>query len=403
MKKILFTSYSGYPNPNSGGPNKIIFEIIQNLDREKYQVDYLSYDLFLENITHLNNQGSFQKKLSIKKQLTNYLFNNFKLYRSLTANSLYLKYHYKKRDRFIKKRIEGKNYDIIHAHDSLSLYNLLNVKSKKILTIHSKGSIIQDLKDSFYNQRYLRKNVERFKKMEMDAFNNTDIVTFPSKAAKDLFIKGKEEYLKNNNIKIVYNGIDFNYITNRNNNINILEKLGIDKKIKIKLLNVAQHIKPKRIELIIQSVYELINKYEKEIILICVGKGPETQYLEELAISFGVYKNIKFIPYLSHEEVLDLMRVCDFLIMPSERVVFDMVILEALASGLCVIASEEGGNIEIIQEGINGYFIKDFTSSEILAKIIENKKPDNQIIIYSIRNYSLNTMITNYCNLYEKL
>jgi len=97
------------------------------------------------------------------------------------------------------------------------------------------------------------------------------------------------------------------------------------------------------------------------------------------------------------------MRVCDFLIMPSERVVFDMVILEALASGLCVIASEEGGNIEIIQEGINGYFIKDFTSSEILAKIIENKKPDNQIIIYSIRNYSLNTMITNYCNLYEKL
>ena len=174
--KILFTTYSGYPTPNSGGPNKIIFEIIQNLDREKYQVDFLSYDLFLEDIQPLKSKESFENKLSVKRRFTNYLFSNYKLYRILTANSLYLKYHYKKRDNRLKKNVRGKKYDVIHAHDSLSLYNLLNLESKKILTIHSKGSIVQDLKDNFSNQKYLKRNVERFWKMEIDSFNKADIV-----------------------------------------------------------------------------------------------------------------------------------------------------------------------------------------------------------------------------------
>ena len=48
MKKILFTSLTGYPNPNTGGPNKIIFEILKKLDYARYSPSFFSYDAKIE-------------------------------------------------------------------------------------------------------------------------------------------------------------------------------------------------------------------------------------------------------------------------------------------------------------------------------------------------------------------
>jgi len=66
--------------------------------------------------------------------------------------------------------------------------------------------------------------------------------------------------------------------------------------------------------------------------------------------------------------------------MPSERVVFDMVILEALASGLPIIASDEGGNREIISDGKNGYLLKNNSAKHIaivISTIIDKRKEIN--------------------------
>ena len=401
MKKILFTTYSGYPTPNSGGPNKIIFEIIQNLDREKYQADFLSYDLFLEDIHPLSSKDSFQGKLSTKKKITNFLFENIPFYRTLTANSLYLKYHYKKRDKNFQKKIIGKRYDIIHAHDCLSLYHLLNLNAKKILTIHSKGSIVQDLMDGFYNQKYLMNNKTRLENMEIEAFNKADIVIFPSEAGKNLFLTGRENKLTNKYLQTIYNGIDLCYISQYKGNLNIFKKYGISDNYKLKILNVAKHITVKRIDILINVINELKKLYNKNIILICIGKGPETENLIKMVNSFNLSQNIRFIPYVEHNEILDFMKVCDFFVMPSERVVFDMVILEALATGICILANNEGGNKEIIKNGINGYLIENNNMKEILSKILSEEKLDKHTIVNSIQKFSLDNMVENYSQLYS--
>jgi glycosyltransferase involved in cell wall biosynthesis len=77
---------------------------------------------------------------------------------------------------------------------------------------------------------------------------------------------------------------------------------------------------------------------------------------------------------IPNDDVISLMKSCDFFVMPSEKVVFDMVILEALASGITVIASNHGGNKEIIKNSINGYLIDTINPEMFAKKIITSKK-----------------------------
>ncbi|MCK7528246.1 MAG: glycosyltransferase [Ignavibacteriales bacterium] len=57
--------------------------------------------------------------------------------------------------------------------------------------------------------------------------------------------------------------------------------------------------------------------------------------------------------------------------MASERVVFDMVILEALVCEIPILASKNGGNIEIIQNNNNGVFLKNWMNMRLLTKLLK--------------------------------
>ena len=89
---------------------------------------------------------------------------------------------------------------------------------------------------------------------------------------------------------------------------------------------------------------------------------------------------VKFLGQIPNVDVIRLMKVCDYFIMPSTNVVFDLVILEALAAGITILASSEGGNKEIIIDGKNGYLIANKSEMDVI-NIILNKKRSQLIWI----------------------
>jgi glycosyltransferase involved in cell wall biosynthesis len=96
------------------------------------------------------------------------------------------------------------------------------------------------------------------------------------------------------------------------------------------------------------------------------------------------------------------MKTCDVYISLSERVVFDLVVLEALACGIKVIASNDGGNVEAIIDGYNGYLV-DINDKE---KIVELMRRDDYNIRENARissfNFSISKMVEEYIKVYEE-
>lgn len=88
--------------------------------------------------------------------------------------------------------------------------------------------------------------------------------------------------------------------------------------------------------------------------LLIVGDGPERRALEELARGGGS-ESVKFIGRKSRAEVITLMRDAQFLVLPSVWYEgFPMTIVESFSCGTPVVATDDGGMQEIIEENRNG-------------------------------------------------
>lgn len=84
--------------------------------------------------------------------------------------------------------------------------------------------------------------------------------------------------------------------------------------------------------------------------LYLVGDGPQREYLESLVAKAGIEENVHFLGRRPHEEIAQFYHAADHLGLPSLREGCPNVVLEALASGLPIIASDVGGVPEIVTE-----------------------------------------------------
>jgi glycosyltransferase involved in cell wall biosynthesis len=81
-----------------------------------------------------------------------------------------------------------------------------------------------------------------------------------------------------------------------------------------------------------------------------VGDGPQRPFLEGLADRLDIRRNVHFHGWVSHVEVPERLRVCDFLALPSVREFGGGVILESMALGVTPIVADYAGPSELVDE-----------------------------------------------------
>lgn len=89
--------------------------------------------------------------------------------------------------------------------------------------------------------------------------------------------------------------------------------------------------------------------------LVIVGEGPARSTCLDLLQSAGL-AHLAWLPGERHD-IAEIMQVFDVFVQPSKNEGISNTILEALASGLPVIATEVGGNVELIADGVNGTLV----------------------------------------------
>ncbi len=109
----------------------------------------------------------------------------------------------------------------------------------------------------------------------------------------------------------------------------------------LKLVSVGRHVSVKAFEVAIEAV-ALTNKQAGRTIatLDLIGDGTERKHLEELAKSFGLQDVVTFSGWLDNLEVGRRISDADALVVPSQFEAYGVVVLEALANGRPVLASD---------------------------------------------------------------
>jgi glycosyltransferase involved in cell wall biosynthesis len=101
--------------------------------------------------------------------------------------------------------------------------------------------------------------------------------------------------------------------------------------------------------------------------LLIVGDGPLRPELEREAAARGFGRSVRFAG--SHPDVTMFYRMADVFVLPSLSEGLSNALLEAMAAGLPVVASDVGGNREVVDNGVSGFLV-DWTDAAASARLV---------------------------------
>ena len=115
---------------------------------------------------------------------------------------------------------------------------------------------------------------------------------------------------------------------------------------------------------------EYIAKKDINSRLLIVGEGPQKENLEKLVTKLNINDRVTFSGKAATDEVPVYLKNSDIFVLPSLQEGFPNVLLEAMASGLPVVATDVNGINEIIEDCKNGFLVESKNSKEIAEKIL---------------------------------
>jgi len=138
---------------------------------------------------------------------------------------------------------------------------------------------------------------------------------------------------------------------------------------RLNILTVGSLIPRKGIDKIISAINTL-NLKGYDINLTVVGSGYEAQTLRDKCKSYGICDLVNFVGQIAPEKVKEFYKCHQVFVLASSHEGRPNVLIEAMAAGCGVIASEIDGTKEIITHGENGYLFP-LNCPENIAKLIE--------------------------------
>ncbi len=350
--KILFVSETYYPHLN--GVYYFVCRVAPLLQQKGHQVAVIAPS---ENI-------HFAKKK----------INNIDVY---VMPSLPLLYYPKLRfpipvllQSRIKDLINEFKPDLIHIQDHFILSKAVVEVNKKLkIPIVGTNHFMPENLTSLFKNDTIKKMVENFMWSRFSyVFNQVLLVTTPTETGACL-IRPK----LNSSVVAISSGINIEEYNPLGNTDELKEKYNLpDKPV---LLYVGRLDPEKRIEEILQAVAVALKKID--FYFVVVGKGVRKSALENLAKELGIENRVIFTGFVSDQDLPFFYKFSRCFIIASRAELLSLVTLQAMASGLPVIAVNAGALAELVHDNINGYLFNPGDTDTIVKSLINIFTEDN--------------------------
>jgi len=326
-KKILILT--GIFPPDIGGPATQLDALIRQLIKQGYQIRVLTFG---------------QKDQEYPYQV--YGVSN--KWPSFFKSFFYL----------IKGLVLGLKSDIIYNQD---LYTS-GITALTIKKIFKKKLVTRFVEDPTFE-------TGSFSKIRKNILFNSDKIIVCSNYIKEIALSIG---LSEKNIKVIYNSIDFLELKSNDNKKELKKKLDFKG---ITLLTIARLTPWKGIDMLIEIMPQIIEKYKK-INLIIIGSGSELKNLQRIVRHLKLDKHVFFKGKLSHQETINYIEASDLFLLNTHHEGMSHTLLEAMKIGIPIITTKVGGNLETIKDKETGLLV-DYRDKEQWINAI-NQILDNQ-------------------------
>lgn len=126
----------------------------------------------------------------------------------------------------------------------------------------------------------------------------------------------------------------------------------------------------KGVSVLFKAFSQLVLQHQR-IKLFLVGDGDLRPEYEKLAMDLGVAEKVKFFGKVNDVEKERLYSECEFLVLPSinSGEAFGMVLVEAMAYGKAVVATNLPGVRTVCQDGVNGFLARPGDANDLIEKM----------------------------------
>jgi len=238
--------------------------------------------------------------------------------------------------------------EIIHIQDHFSIARAVVQSGKKsgIPIIGTNHFMTENLTSLVRYEKWKKKLSAIMWSQFSDTFNQLSLVTTPSETAARL-IRPKLDV----EVVPVSSGIDLNDFNPYGDTTMVREKYFIpDKPV---LLYVGRLDPEKKMEEVLYAVARAVKK--TDLHLVVVGKGIRKFALEELAKELGIADRVIFTGFVPDEDLPYFYKLSRCFIIASTAELLSLSTLQAMATGLPVIAVNAGALGELVHDQVNGY------------------------------------------------
>ncbi len=338
MKIALFTPYDiAFP----GGVNKHVFKLKENFERMGHDVEVIGPSSVPEARLNIPGVHTVSGAVPIAKG------SGGSVARIGISPFIIPK---------VKLILDRGNFDVVHFHEpfcpavptyGLMISNYVNVATFHALHEKHKGYIL-------------------FHPVFRPLFHKLRKKIAVSRAALKFV-----SYYFPGEYEIIPNGVDYEFFSRD------VEPLRNFRDGKLNILFVGRLERRKGLRTLI-GAFERVKSNFEDVRLIIVG--PDGGLKEELEekVSRCRIRDVEFVGYVSDEELLKYYKTCDIFCSPAEgRESFGIVLLEAMASGKPVVATNIGGYKEVMEDGRQGILVNPRDEEGLAGALLRLLRDEN--------------------------
>ena len=174
--------------------------------------------------------------------------------------------------------------------------------------------------------------------------------------------------------KIIPMGTHVTLLQNRISKLELKKKYGIDNRFVV--LFIGRLVEKKGVPYLLEAMPQIVSQHPDLKLVIC-GDGPMRAELKNLTEQLGLEEHVSFVGYVTGQKKVDYLSLSDIVIVPSiltesgDTEGMPVVVMEGLAAGKIIIASNVGGIKDAIEDRYNGFLIDPESPNQIAERTLE--------------------------------